>query len=101
MCILAFSQKLGTYSYVDDILTLDLQMLMIDDPISVSNTKFQYQMIADFNNGVRQLNASAYVTLNRTGNEKPQLSIDASIMSDSNVPLNSKLEKLKILPFCF
>ena len=86
----AYGPKIGNYTNADDVLKIQIDMLVIDDPISDYQSQFTYQILADFNYGSVQLNKTGVISLLRSGNEKPELLINATFVNDSTNPFESK-----------
>ena len=86
----AFGPKIGNYTSADDVITVQLDMLVIDDPISVYQSQFTYQIMSDFNYGAVQLIKTGIITLTRSGNERPELSINATFVNDTTYAFESK-----------
>jgi hypothetical protein len=81
---------MGNYNpLVDDLLTFNCTVLIVDDTISNSTAQFPINYKTVLNNGAYSINATNKVNIVRTGSEIPVIGVNATFLTSTTSPFTS------------
>ncbi len=85
-----YGQKVDKYnSSTDEQLIIQIEALIVDDPISVANLNITFKASVDIDEMVNHLEAFRFFSILRDGTEKPVINVNATFISDMSIVYGS------------